>query len=117
MMMFQDSASVIQEYLTTSLRACEYVVFSKPSCPECTVVKRLLEENVSSHDYRVIDVNDIDDEDGIDAVEVMRVVVEGTGAKSYPICFVQGAYTSTKDLKKLITSSLKFDTEKDIDDL
>lgn len=117
MMMFQDSDYVIQEYLTTSLGAREYVVFSKPNCPECTVVKKLLEENVSSHDYHVIDVNDIDEEDGIDAVEVMRVVVEGTGAKSYPICFVQGVYTSTKDLKKLITSSLKFDTEKDIDDL
>lgn len=117
MMMFQDSASVIHEYLTTSLGACEYVVFSKPNCPECTVVKKLLEEKVSSYDYRVIDVNDIDDEDGIDAVEVMRTVVEGTGAKSYPICFVQGAYTSTKDLKKLITSTLHFDTEKYIDDL
>lgn len=107
---FESYPIDVKDYLTNVLALCKYVIFSKPSCPECTVLKSLIRQHVSINDYRFVDVSEIDDT-GLDAVDVMQAVVTETGAKSYPICFVQGIFAPTSEIKKLITTNLSFDTE------
>lgn len=107
---FESYPSDVKNYLTSVLTLCKYVIFSKPNCHECTVLKSLIRQHVSINEYRIIDISEIDDAN-LDAVDVMQAVVTETGAKFYPICFVQGVFTPTPEIKKLITSNLSFDTD------
>ncbi|QOI90228.1 hypothetical protein QKU58_gp103 [Pyramimonas orientalis virus] len=74
------------------------LVFSKPSCPQCDVIKLELEK--CNEPFLYLDVTTMDDDYNVDAIDVMEELKSMTGSKSFPFCFYEGNYIPIQELKK-----------------
>ena len=101
----------IESYYEKILRTSQFVMFSKPHCQDCVLLKSYL-DSLPKVSYRVIMVNeectelensDYDTFDMIDHIKSKHEI------NRYPICFNEGSYISMEDVKKLTILSFKQD--------
>lgn len=108
--------TTIKSYCDEIIKSSQFVVFSKPSCPDCVSLK-LYFDSLQGVSYRVVMINHECNElenseyDMFDLVDYMKNIY---GINKYPICFHEGNYVSMDDVKKLTTLSFKHD---DIDNI
>lgn len=102
------------ELLRSLISSAPVVLLTAPGCGACIEISTWLSENCKSSEWNKIFVPSLADDYEEDLVhELVDLLKETTGAKSYPFCFYRGSYLSdTEELKHMVRShhtDLKFD--------
>lgn len=99
-----------RHFLTDLITSNSIVIFSKPSCYLCDDIKHYLTDN--KFDFTTIDVTQLEDEHGIDGLQLVEEIKTQTSSNMFPFCYHDGVYVITQDLKKKLIN-LKFDCDID----
>ncbi|XP_013113169.1 uncharacterized protein LOC106091238 [Stomoxys calcitrans] len=90
-----DMASAQASFVQNTLKQHKVVIFSKSSCPYCTMAKDQFKK--LSVPYHVVELDQRND-----CSEIQDVLGEMTGARTVPRCFIDGTFIGGgTDVKKM----------------
>lgn len=106
----------VAECLNTILSSSKIVVLSKPSCVQCDQLKKHLSNSVLESSYKIVMINEWCED--VDILDIIAAIKTKHTVTSYPICFYDGQFIETNDLKKKLTKNVELSFKVDeIDNL
>lgn len=113
-MSYKKKNNKMSSFVTKITQDNEIVIFSKPNCSRCDVIKLFLKaESIDFIELDVTTIEDFKDFEDIDSMEVVEFVKNTCNEscnpmKYYPFCFYKGFQIDMNLLKKKFIN-LKFD--------
>lgn len=99
----------LPEEIKDVIESSQVVVFTKPKCSNCDVMKKTLAAQ-SNYEYRIVYVDTLN----ISYNDFIDSIIANTPVKTFPICFMHNNFISTEELNKKLTLSFK---DGDIDNI